>query len=327
VGSGKDAVVEALTTLADAAYAHLREISDTKYGPVATSAKELKALAEDGEYEDVLAGNLPRGQYADIGTLDDNDVLVVDTDNVPITEIIVTKGDRPSEYSDLVDAFTQLHKAANGFPIRNRRGVAKVMKSEAEAIDEVIDRFRDRVPRQLLPVLEEALVLREMDRVQGLDQDEIRDLRYEIGDQYSSRGHDPQEAQHLVSLCAMGYFDADGVFDRMYDDLVTNGQKTQAEFQDVFKQYVNKNPFAVFARPRDKDVDRIVDEATTKASRILQWPGSPEFVDICGKGRAQGLVRDAHSELEGEFDGEIEPSPSQDPEQYVLRLFPAVSIE
>ena len=322
-------VVEALEKLAEAASAHLREASDTKYGAVARSARELKQLAREREYEDVLDADLPPGQYADISTLDENDVLLVDTDNIPVRELVdgARNPNSKSEYVDLLIAFKQLHKVTDGFPIKNRRGIAKVMKSEEEVIDEVIDLFRDRIPSQLLPVLEEALVLREMDRVKGLSQDEVRDLRYEIGNQYSEKGNDPQEAQHLVSLCSMGYLDDGDVFDQMYDSLVVEGDKTQEEYRDIFKRYVNKNPFAVFVRPQDKSVEDIVEEATDKSSQILRWPGSPEFVEICGKGSARDLVSDVYEELEGVFDGEIEKYRNDDLEQYILTLYPEVPIE
>lgn len=322
-----EALVEALRKLSAAASSHLAEITDTKYGTVAENARHLKKLAEDGEYEDVSTGDLPSGQYADIGRLDDRDILIVDTDNIPIRAITnkARANDSAKEYSDLMDAFEHLHKVSDGFPLKEWRGISKVMKTEKEVIDKVINRFRGRVYRQFLPVIEEALVLREIDRTRGLGQEEIYEIRSGIGQRYSDRGHDPEEAQYLVSMCSMGYLDKGSLFDQMYTDLVVNGRYTKDEYQDIFKMYVSNNPFAVFVRPQEKTVEDIVDEATHKASQIFDWPGSPGFVDVCAKGGARELARDARAELQNEFDGEMEVTQTEELEQYILTLHPDVT--
>ncbi|QLH78476.1 hypothetical protein HZS55_14775 [Halosimplex rubrum] len=276
----------------------------------------------------MATGDLPSGQYADIGSLDGRDVLIVDTDNIPIRTITdkARSNDSVEEYSDLIDTFKHLHKVSDGFPIKDWRGVSKVMNTEGGMIDEVIDRFHGRVHPQFLPVIEEALVLREMDRVRGLSQEEVYDIRSGIGQRYADRGHDPEEAQYLVSMCSMGYLDKGSVFDQMYSDLVINGKKTENEYRDTFKMYVSNNPFAVFVRPQDKSVADLVDEATDKAGQIFDWPGSPEFVDVCAKGGARALARDARAELQNEFDGEMEVTRNDELEQYILTLHPNVTI-
>ncbi|ELZ77468.1 hypothetical protein C456_02986 [Haloferax volcanii DSM 14919] len=309
-------VVDALNALADAAYAHLLAITDTKYGPVAMNSEDLRELAEDGDYEDVLAGDLPAGEYADILTVDDIETLVLDTDNIPQPVL-----------EEVVPEFEKLHKVLGGFPIDNRRGIAKVMESESGSIDEVIHRMRDRIPRKLLPVLEEALVLREMERHQRPPQDEIQDARWDIAEEYSDRGYDPQEAQNLISICSMGYLDKDGVFDQMYHDVVINGEKTQDDFKKLFGKYVKHSPFAVFVQTQDREPEKIIDEATEKTDQILRWEGSPGFVEVCGKGNAQDVVSDAHGELENEFDGEIYVTQNDELDQYILTLRPDVPIE
>ena len=289
---------------------HLKKGDETKYGPITSRGKEFQRLVEDGEYEDVRVGDLPAGQYGTIKEIDGTSFLVFDTENIP-QEVL-------EENSDV---FLRLHKDCDGFALENRGGVAKTVKEGDELIDSIFGRFSDKLPRRFLPVLEEALVLRITDQRQSLSRGTIYDWRGEIANQHQNRGHDPQEAHHLISLCSTGYFDQGNVFDNMYTNLVEEGEKTRKEFKDIMDIYVRKNPFAVFVQASGMTPEEVITLLLDKSRKIDRFPGSPKFIDICGKGRSTfPTIDQCREELISDFNADVEPHRDPKLDQYILRV-------
>lgn len=306
-----DDLRSAVRAVAASLIVHIRRNDDTKYGPIATRATEFKQLVVESEYEDVRVGDLPSSQYAAIKQIDGIIYLVFDTDNIPKEVLIEHR-----------DVFTDLHKDLDGFALENRGGMAKAIKSD-DSIDSVFDRYETRIPRELLPVLEEALVLRATERKQNLSLGTVYDWRGEIADKHRSRGNDPQDAQHLISLCSTGYFDENDVFDQMHTDLVKNGIKKEREYKNIIGMYIKQNPFAVFVRSSGMTAEDICTLVINKADKIERYPWSPGFIDICGKGKGtHHTIDQVKNKLENEYDAEVTEHRNQEIEQYILRISP-----
>lgn len=305
-----DEVRVAIRAVAESLITHLKRTDETKYGPIAVKEFQFKQLVEEGQYEDVHIGDLPAGQYGVVKNIDGIDCLVFDTDNIP-QEVLI-------ENSEL---FLELHEQSNGFALDHRGGIAKTFKMDQEQMDAIFDRNENRVPRRLLPVLEEALILRFTEQRRNLSRGRVYDWRGEIASAHGKRGNDPQEAQHLISLCSTGYFDSGGFFDELYDDLVVNGIKTQEEFKEIVDVYIRKNPFAVFVRSSGMTAEDVCALATNKANKIGDYPGSPDFIDICGKGTGTHSVIDQSRDiLEEDYNADVHPYRNQELEQYIIRV-------
>lgn len=289
---------------------HVKQEDDTKYGPITSRENEFQSLVENGDYEDVRVGDLPAGQYGAIKEIDGTSFLVFDTENIP-QEVL-------KENSEI---FLNLHEDCDGFALENRGGVAKTMKEGDELIDSIFQRYEHRLPRRFLPVLEEALVLRVTDQRQALSRGTIYDWRGEVANQHQERGHDPQEAHNLISLCSTGYFDKGNVFDKMYTNLVEEGDKTQEEFKEIMDNYIRKNPFAVFVQASGMTSDEVIALLLDKSRKINRFQGSPNFVDICGKGRGTfGTIDQCRKELSSEFGADINQHRNPKLDQYILRV-------
>ena len=307
-----DDVRQAVQAVSESLIAHLRQNDDTKYGPLVTDETEFKTLIEEGDYEDIRIGDLPSDQYGAVKEIDGIDFLVFDTDNIPIEVLL--------ENSEI---FSDLHGKNNGFPLEDRGSIAKVVKSN-EAVGTTFNRYRDRLPHRLLPIFEEALVLRETERKQNLSRGTIYDWRGEIATKHGDQGHDPQEAQHLISLCSTGYFDKDDVFDEMYTELVENGIKTIDDYKDTIGMYIKKNPFAVFVNSSETTIDEACTLAVSKAGKLGDFPGSPSFIDVCGKGKGtHDLLDKVRGELSAEYGANVERFRNREIEQYILRIDPS----
>ena len=308
-----DDVRSAARAVAVSLITHVRQKGDnTKYGPIATKETEFKKLVEGGEYEDVRIGDLPSDQYGAIKEIGGTTFLVIDTENIPEKVLIENRG-----------IFLEIHEKCGGFAIGDRAGIAKAMKMENRHIDTTLDRYEDRLPRRHHSVLEEALVLRVVERRRDLSRGTVYDWRGEIADQHKNRGHDPQEAQHLISLCSTGYFDKDNVFDMMYEEIVENGINTKEDYKRIIDKYIRDNPFAVFVRSDGTTAEEVCTLARDKSEKIGRYPWDPGFVDICGKGKGtHGIIDQVRDKLDVEFDAEITEYRDREIEKYVLRISP-----
>lgn len=306
-----DDVRLAVQAISESLIEHLRQTDNTKYGPLVTDETEFKTLIEEGDYEDVRIGDLPSDQYGAVKNIDGVDFLVVDSDNIPV-EVL----------SENSEKLTSLHEGNNGFPLEDRGGISKVIKSNEE-VEAIFNRYSNRLPQRLLPVFEDALVLQETERKQDLSRETIYEWRGEIGSKHKDRGHDPEEAQHLISLCSTGYFNENDVFDDMHTELVENGIKTTNDYKDIVGTYIKENPFAVFVTSSETTVDDACTRAVDKAEKIENFPGSPSFIDICGKGKGtHDLLDNVHRDLGAEYGGSVKRFRNREIEQYILRIDP-----
>jgi hypothetical protein len=307
-----DDVRQAVHAVAESLITHIRREDNTKYGPIATEETKFKELIKDGEYEDVRVGDLPANQYGAIKKVDGVDSLVFDTENIP-NQILIEDSNK----------FLSLHKKSDGFAVENRGGIAKAMKTNEDLVETIFNRYEARLPQRLLPVLEEALILRTTEQTQSLSRGTVYDWRGEIASKHRERGNDPQEAQHLISLCSTGYFDKGNVFDEMYTELVENGIKAKEDYKEILGMYVRKNPFAVFVRSNGMTAEEVCALTIDKAMKIDRYPGSPSFIDICGKGNeTHDIINQARNELNREYEAEMTAYPDQELEQYILRVSP-----
>lgn len=305
---------EALRALAISTKEAITSDDDSKYGPIAQREREFIELVKDHHYEDVVVKDLPDQQYARIEEVDGTLIFVFDTDN--ISQDVLARNS---------ELFKALHKRLNGFSIIHRRGIAKILSEDDGVVESVFNLFHDRVPRRLLPVLEEALVLREMDKKQSLHKETVFQWRKEIAGSHSERGHDPEEAHNLISLVSIGYLDEGDVFDTMYSQLVEEGTMGKDGYKGLFSKYVNNKPFAEIVQNEGDSVDEILSNLKEKLDQIYRWEGSPGFVDLCGKGnRTHDTIREVRNEIRPGFGGKIKTRHNEDIDKLVIRFEPPV---
>jgi len=223
-------------------------------------------------------------------------VLVFDPENIPRDVLL-----------EHAEKFETLHERHDGFAVNNLLGVATVMQRREEWIDGYLERLRNRISYKFHPVLEQALVLRAITEDRNIHHLTISSWRWEIGNKYKQEtGCDPQEAQHLVSFCSVGYLDEDAVFDEIYDDLVVDGEYSDEDFRSLFESYVSESPFAVFVNPQKDSVTELKNAVTNRLDNIYEWGGSPGYVELCSRGKdAHDLAQAVESDIDPEYDTNI----------------------
>jgi hypothetical protein len=283
-----------------------KENDDSKYGPVARKEKDFQHLLEEQDFENYFISKLPAGRYATIKEIDGVRTLLVDTETIPQPILM--------EHSD---KFKEAYEQMGGIAIGNRSGIAPALDS----VDEVYELNENRIPSQLLPVFEEALVLRGVERRKTLSRGTVYDWRGEIASSYGSHGHDPQVAQNLISLCSTGYFDKEDVFDQMYTELVKEGSFSIQDYKHTVAGYIKDNPFAVFVRAHGMSGRDVYHMAKGKIEDIDQYTASPNFVEICGKGQAtHPVIDDARDILSDNCNFDMRTRRNRTIEQKILRI-------
>lgn len=308
-----DEVRAMLQATARSAFEYIRRAVNTKYKAVAFNEREFWTLVNEGDYEVVVNDDLPDNKYAKIESRRGEDTLIFDHTNLP---------------GPVLDDFTRrikrIHKSQNGFELEHRFGIKDAVNDPS--VDQVYNRWKNRIPPKYLPVLEQALILRVTERQQDIDQNTVYEWRGEVADGYGDRGHDPADAQTLISMCSTGYFDENDVFDMMYTDMVENGSTSIDEFQSLFDKYVSESPFAVFVRSDGRSTEDICKELSEKLSIINEWDGTPGFVEVCGKGEdAHETVRQVQQRAGDGFEGDVQISINQDIDQLIIRFSPPLS--
>lgn len=296
--------------VADSLIEYVHKTDDSKYGPIDKKEKEFLQLVKEGDFEDYYISRLPAGRYAMIKDIAGVPTLLVDTINIP-TPVLMQNS----------DLFAEVFASLGGAPLGNRSGIASSLRDEDSDVNSVYELNASRLPRKLLPVLEEALVLREVERRKSLSRGTVFDWRGEIASSFSESGNNPQTAQHLMSLCSTGYFDEGDVFDQMYSEMVEQGSTGLHEFRGVIGKYVKKNPFAVFVQASGMNGDEVFHLAKSKLLEIDQFPASPEFVDVCGKGSdTHAIIDNARDRLNSETDYQMSTLRNRPINQKILRI-------
>lgn len=301
----------AFSAVADSLLSSKEEEDDSKYGPVAREENEFRGLIEQQEFENYLISRLPAGRYATVKEVDGIRTLLIDTQTIP-RSILVQHGDK----------FKEAYEQMGGMAVGDRSGIAPSLDS----VDEVYELNEARLPRQLLPAFEEALVLRSVERKKNLSRGTVYDWRGEIASSYSNSGNDPQVAHNLISLCSTGYFDEEDVFDKMYNELCSDGSSSVQDFKNVLARYIEENPFAVFVRADGMTGRDIYHISRGKLQDIDEFPASPGFVEICGKGQeTHPIIDDARDLLSDERDYDMSTRRNQAIAQKILQITPVSS--
>jgi len=301
----------AFSAIADSLLSSKEEEDDSKYGPVAQQEHEFQRLIDQQDFENYFISKLPAGRYATIKEIDSVRTLLVDTETIP-QRILIQHSDK----------FEEAYEQMGGMAVGNRSGIAPSLNS----VDEVYELNEGRLPRPLLPVFEEALVLRGVERRRNLSRGTVYDWRGEIANSYSDSGHNPQVAQNLISLCSTGYFDQEDVFDQMYTELCLDGSSSIQDFKSTLARYIKENPFAVFVRAEGMSGRDVYHMARGKIEHIDEYPASPGFVEICGKGHeTHPIIDDARDLLSDKCDYDMSTRRNQTINQKILRIIPESS--
>lgn len=282
---------------------------DSKYGPIARQEHEFQELLQQEDYENYLISSLPADRYATYKEIDGVSTLVVDTITIPQHILL--------EHQEI---FQKAYEQMGGMAIEGRGGIASALNTN---VNEVYELNENRIPRQLLSVFEEALVLRGVEYRKNLSRGTIYDWRGEIANNYRKSGGDPQHAQNLISLCSTGYFDKGNIFDQMYGDLVRTGSKSIQDYRHIVADYIKENPFTVFVRSDGMSGREVYHAVRGKIGEIDQWPASPGYVEICGKGSdTHPKIDDARDLLSKNCDFEMSTRWNKSVEQKILRVCP-----
>lgn len=284
------------------------EDDQSKYGPVARQEREFRKLLEHQDFENYLISRLPKDRYATIKEIDGIKTIIIDTIEIPDAVLF-------EHQEEFIEAFSQM----GGLAIEDTTGIAPSLDDASE----VYDLNEARLPRQLLPVFEESLVLRGVERRKNLSRGIIYDWRGDIADNYSRSGRNPQDAQNLISLCSTGYFDEGELFDQMYNESVVQGDWSIQEYKRAIANYVKNNPFAVFVRADGMSAREVYHTTRGKIEEIDDFPRSPGYVEICGKGSAAHVIIDnARDLLSDNYDYNITTRHNQIIDQKILTVEP-----
>lgn len=279
---------KALRAVADSLVNRVNQNTETKYGPVAREEQGFVGLVESGDFEEVLISRLPGDQYARQKNIDGTVTLLVDTITIP-EEVLFEHREK----------FLDVFAGQGGMAIGDRVGIGSSLNDSD--VHTVYELNESRIPSNLLPVFEEALVLREVEKRKNLSRGTVYDWRGEIADSYSDRGNDPEHAQNLISLCSTGYFDEGEIFDEMYDEFVVEGDYSLQQFQERVGRYIKNNPFAVFVMADGMTKREVYYAATGKLDDIDRCEGWPSYVEICGKGdRTHQIIDKVRDQLEAD---------------------------
>lgn len=263
-----------------------KESEETKHKyDVVREEREFERVLEQNSFETYLVSRLPGDRYATVKEIEGEDTLIFDTESIP-AEFLVKHS----------DTFEKAFAGLGGVAIEGRQGIAPAVSSEDEGVDDIYELNEARIPRKLLPVFEEALVLRAVEEKRNLSRGTVFDWRGEIADSYSNSGGDPAVAQNLISLASTGYFDKDDVFDSMYENLVSDGSVSIQEFNGILAKIIKNNSFAVFV-DQETSPDEAISVVEDKIKKVSNYAVSPEFVEVCGKGNR------THAILDGIRDG------------------------
>lgn len=236
---------------------------------------EFFRLIEEEEYYRIHAGDLPARQYGTVKEVRGVSTLVFDPENIPKEVLLEAR-----------EVFDRTFEDLDGFALEGRGSIAAVIKDEGnrDLFEEIYDYYEFKIPRRFLPVLEDAITLRIIEREEEISWGELYDWRGEIADNYKRTGGDPQEAQNLISFCTAGYLDRDEFFQVLYEDCAKGGEWSDADYRDAFSKYVKDKPFVVFVQSRTMDKDDVYAIGKEKSRKVDKYPGTPQFVDLCGKG-------------------------------------------
>jgi hypothetical protein len=301
----------AFNAVADSLLSSKKGEDDSKYGPVARQEHEFQDLIEQQEFENYFISRLPADRYATIKEIDGVRTLLVDIETIP-EHVLLQHSDK----------FKEAYEQMGGAAVGNRSGIAPSL----ESVDEVYELNEGRLPRQLLPVFEEALVLRSVERRRNISRGTVYDWRGEVASSYSSSGHDPLVAQNLISLCSTGYFDEEDIFDKMYTELCLDGSSSIQDFKSTLTRYIKENPFAVFVKADGMSGRDIFHLSRGKIQDIDKYPASPGFVEICGKGQeTHPIIDDARDFLSDKRDYDMSTRRNRTIDQKILRIIPKSS--
>lgn len=215
------------------------------------------------------------------------------------------------------EKFKEAFEQTGGLAVGNRTGIAPAIDSA----DEVYELNEGRLPHRLLPVFEEALVLRAVERKRNLSRGTVYDWRGEIASNYRDSGNDPQVAQNLISLCSTGYFDKEDIFDNMYGEVVLEGTSSIQDFKSILARYIKENPFAVFVQAENMSGRDVYQMARGKIKDIDQYTASPSIVEICGKGQeTHPIIDDARDILSDNFKFNMNVRRDQKIDQKILQV-------
>lgn len=296
----------AFSAVADSLLRSKKENNDSKYGPVARKERELQGILEQQKFKDYLISKLPGGRYATIKEINDVRTLIFDSESVP--KYILLEHD---------EKFKEAFEQTGGLAVGNRTGIAPAIDSA----DEVYELNEGRLPHRLLPVFEEALVLRAVERKRNLSRGTVYDWRGEIASNYGDSGNNPQVAQNLISLCSTGYFDKEDVFDNIYGEVVLEGTSSIQEFKSILARYIKENPFAVFVQAENMSGRDVYQMARGKIKDINQYAASPSIVEICGKGQeTHPIIDDARDILSDNFKFSMNVRRDQKIDQKILQV-------
>lgn len=170
--------------------------------------------------------------------------------------------------------------------------------SKDDRIQNTLDFFRPRLEDRHFGMLRAALYLRDAweGERQHLERGEMRERKRDIAERFGD------EAWAVCNLSTAGYFDEGGYVRQLFNDLQSAENTDEREYQKLFEEVVNNQPFTVFVGVSDT-IPAIKGDVKQRMRQKQQYRVDFDFIDVRGIGdRNRDKITRAVGQLEKEAD-------------------------
>lgn len=156
--------------------------------------------------------------------------------------------------------------------------VEQIKKLDLDEIDDLVEYYNSLIPENDLELLENSIKLQRAAK----DPEIIieKSIEYHIGNLADRYGSHATYINHLVSS---GYFDEDGFFYQLRDDLEGIEGPIETQYREEYELLVQKELIAEYVSD-DDTVDDIVLGVRSKIQQYFRYKPQTGFIDIRGLG-------------------------------------------
>ncbi|WP_436911368.1 hypothetical protein [Halosimplex marinum] len=163
-------------------------------------------------------------------------------------------------------------------------------------INEIVDFFSQYLSDNQTTLLRRCLSIR-----QDWERDEIYISRQEMDSMKYDLSQDFDHAFTVSNLVSSGYYDKDGYFREIFENLDESGVD-HSEYRRIYSEILQEKPFFVFVGGSDQPPG-VVKEIKNKLSKYTSYPIQIEFVDALAVGsRARGVLERSILEFQRDTD-------------------------
>jgi len=165
-----------------------------------------------------------------------------------------------------------------------------------ERITEIVNHFSEYIPEEQQKLLRRCLSIR-----QDWERDDIHISKSEMDDLKYDLDQDFAYAYTVSNLASSGYYDKEGYFRELFDNLAETGV-SEADYTGVYFEILEEEPFFVFVGESDRP-SQVAKDVKNKISKYNTYPFPIEFVDALAiGGRAREILEKAVLEFQRDTD-------------------------